>query len=115
MLPSRLASNPLNAKAQIQGAALWGASQVMSERLTFKNGAIEQSNFHDYQTIRLADVPRIDVELIESSHHPSGVGEPSSTVVAPAVANAIYNAVGVRVRHMPITAEAILEGLKKKA
>jgi isoquinoline 1-oxidoreductase beta subunit len=107
--------NPLNAKAQIQGAALWGASQVMSERLTFKNGAIEQSNFHDYQTIRLADVPRIDVELIESSHHPSGVGEPSSTVVAPAVANAIYNAVGVRVRHMPITAEAILEGLKKKA
>jgi isoquinoline 1-oxidoreductase beta subunit len=107
--------NPLNAKAQIQGAALWGASQVMSERLTFKNGAIEQSNFHDYQTIRLADVPRIDVELIESSHHPSGVGEPSSTVVAPAVANAIYNAVGVRVRHMPITAEAILEGFKKKA
>ena len=105
--------NPLNAKAQIQGAALWGASQVMSERLTFSNGAIEQSNFHEYKPIRLADVPEIDVELIPSGHHPSGVGEPSSTVVAPAVANAIYNAVGVRVRHMPITSEAILEGLKK--
>src|SRR5579883_576591 len=110
-----LVVNPMNTKAQVQGAALWGASQVMSERLTFKNGAIEQSNFHDYKVIRLAEVPVIDIELIESGHHPSGVGEPASTVVAPAVANAIYNAVGVRVRHMPITAEAILEGLKKKA
>jgi len=54
-------------------------------------------------------------ELIDSRHHPSGVGEPGSTVVAPAVANAIYNAVGVRVRHMPITAEAVLAGLRKKA
>ena len=50
--------NPRNATAQIQGAALWGASQVMSERLTIRNGAFEQSNFHDYQPIRLADVPR---------------------------------------------------------
>ena len=107
--------NPLNAKAQIQGAALWGTSQVMAERLTLKDGALEQSNFHDYTPIRLADVPPIDVELIDSGHHPSGVGEPASTVVAPAVANAIYNAVGVRVRHMPITAEAVLAGLKKKA
>jgi isoquinoline 1-oxidoreductase subunit beta len=107
--------NPFNTKAQIQGAALWGASQIMSERLTLKDGAIEQSNFHDYKMIRLADVPEIEVELIQSGHHPSGVGEPASTVVGPAVANAVYNAVGVRVRHMPITPEAILDGLKKKA
>jgi isoquinoline 1-oxidoreductase len=107
--------NPINATAQIQGAALWGASQVMSERLTYKNGAIEQSNFHEYQPIRLADVPDIDVEIIQSGNHPSGVGEPSSTVVAPAVANAIFNAVGARVRHMPITAEAVVEAMKRKA
>ena len=106
--------NPLNAKAQIQGAALWGTSQVMAERMTLKDGALEQSNFHDYQPIRLVDAPPIDVELIDSGHHPSGVGEPASTVVAPAVANAIYNAVGVRVRHMPITAEAVLAGFKRK-
>jgi isoquinoline 1-oxidoreductase subunit beta len=109
-----LVVNPMNTKAQVQGAALWGASQIMGERLTFKNGAIEQGNFNDYKVIRLADVPAIDVELIESGHHPSGVGEPASTVVAPAVANAIYNAVGARVRHMPITAEAIIEELKRK-
>ena len=107
--------NPLNATAQIQGAALWGASQVLSERLTYKKGAIEQSNFHEYQPIRLADVPQIDVEIIQSGNHPSGVGEPSSTVVAPAVANAIFSAVGARVRHMPITPDAVLEAMKRKA
>jgi isoquinoline 1-oxidoreductase len=106
--------NPMNATAQITGAALWGASQVMSERLTYKDGAIQQTNFHEYQPIRLAEVPEFEVEIIQSGRHPSGVGEPSSTVVAPAVANAIYNAVGVRVRHMPITPEAVLEGLKSK-
>jgi isoquinoline 1-oxidoreductase beta subunit len=110
-----IAVNPRNIESQIQASALWGASQVLSERLTVKNGAFEQSNFHDYVPIRLSQVPKIDVEIIPSTRHPSGVGEPASTVVAPAVANAIFKAVGVRVRHMPITAEAVLEGLKRKA
>ena len=109
-----LAINPGNIKAQVMGSALWGASQVMSERLTYKNGAIEQSNFHDYQTIRQTEVPEFDIQLIESGRHPVGVGEPASTVVAPAVANAIFNAVGARVRHMPITPAAVLEGIKNK-
>jgi isoquinoline 1-oxidoreductase len=109
-----IAINPNNVKAQIMGSALWGASQVLSERLTYKNGAIEQTNFHEYKPIRQVDVPEFDIELIESGRHPMGVGEPASTVVAPAVANAIFNAVGVRVRHMPITPEAVLEGLKNK-
>ena len=105
--------NPGNATAQIQGAALWGASQILSERLDYKDGAIQQSNFHEYHPIRLADVPEIDVEIIQSGHHPSGVGEPSSTVVAPAVANAIFNAVGARVRHMPITPDRLMEAMKR--
>jgi isoquinoline 1-oxidoreductase len=109
-----LAVNPDNIKAQVMGSALWGASQVLSERLTYKNGAIEQTNFHEYLPIRQVDVPEFDIQIIESGRHPVGVGEPASTVVAPAVANAIYNAVGVRVRHMPISADAVLEGLKKK-
>ena len=64
-----------------------------------------------YVPIRLSQVPEIDVEIVESGHHPSGVGEPSSTVVGPAVANAIFNAVGARVRQMPITREAVLSAL----
>jgi isoquinoline 1-oxidoreductase len=109
-----IAVNPRNIEAQVRGSALWGASQALYEKLTVKNGAFEQSNFHQYRTIRLAEVPPIDVELIPSGHHPSGVGEPASTVVAPAIANAIYNAVGARVRHMPISPDAILEEIKQK-
>ncbi|MEO8039479.1 MAG: molybdopterin cofactor-binding domain-containing protein, partial [Betaproteobacteria bacterium] len=105
--------NPKNVDAQIRGSALWGASQIMSERLTLKNGSFEQHNFDTYHPIRLSQVPEIDVTIISSDHHPSGVGEPASTVVAPAVANAIFNAVGARVRHMPITPEAVLEAMKK--
>jgi len=107
--------NPRNVEAQIQGSALWGASQIMSERLTLKNGAFEQTNYGEYLPIRLAQVPEIDVTIIQSDHHPSGVGEPASTVVAPAVANAIFNAVGARVRHMPISPEAVLTAMKQKA
>jgi isoquinoline 1-oxidoreductase len=106
--------NPKNVDAQIRGSALWGASQIMSERLTLKNGAFEQANYGEYLPIRLAQVPEIDVTIIASDHHPSGVGEPASTVVAPAVANAIFNAVGARVRHMPITPQAVLEAMKKR-
>ncbi len=108
-----VAVNPKNIEAQIRGSALWGASQIMSEKLTLKNGGFEQSNFHEYMPIRLAQVPEIDVTIIQSDRHPAGVGEPASTVVAPAVANAIFNAVGVRVRHMPISPQSILDGLKK--
>ena len=109
-----IAINPENIKAQIMGSALWGTSQVMSERLTFKNGALEQSNYHEYRPIRQVDVPEFDITLIQSGHHPVGVGEPASTLIAPAVANAIAAATGVRVRHMPITPEAVLEGIKNK-
>ncbi|HEX9770131.1 MAG TPA: molybdopterin cofactor-binding domain-containing protein [Kiloniellales bacterium] len=108
-----IAVNPANIEAQIKGSALWGASQILSERLTLKDGAFEQHNFDSYIPIRLRQVPKIEVEIVESGHHPSGVGEPASTVVAPAVANAVYNAVGVRIREMPITPEAVLSALSK--
>lgn len=106
-----IAINPDNVRAQIKGAALWGASQILSERLTMKDGAFQEDNFDSYLPIRLRQVPEIDVEIVESGHHPSGVGEPSSTVVGPAVANAIFNATGARVRQMPITPEAVRKAL----
>ncbi len=107
--------NPQAVDAQIRGSVLWGASQIMGERLTLKDGSFQQSNYHQYTPIRLSQTPKIDVTLIASDHHPSGVGEPAATVVAPAVANAIYNAVGARVRHMPISPDAVLQAMKKKA
>lgn len=109
-----IAINPGNVKAQIMGSALWGAGQVLSERLDYRNGSIQQTNFHEYRPIRQVDVPEFHIELIESGRHPVGVGEPASTVVAPAVANAIFAATGARVRHMPITPEAVLEAMKAR-
>ena len=106
--------NPKNVDAQIRASALWGASQIAAERMTLKEGGFEQSNFHQYTPIRLAQVPEIEVHLVPSEHHPSGVGEPASTTVGPAVANAIFKATGVRVRTMPISPQAILEGLSQK-
>ena len=108
-----LAINPDNVAAQIRGSALWGASQVLSEQMTMKNGSYEQLNFDTYKTIRLRQVPEIDVELVESGHHPTGVGEPASSVVAPAVANAVFNAVGHRALSMPIDKEALLRDMRK--
>lgn len=108
-----LAINPDNVAAQIRGSVLWGASQVLSERLTMKAGAYEQLNFDTYKTIRLGEIPEIHVELIESGRHPSGVGEPASSVVAPAVANAIFDAVGHRALTMPIDREALLRDMRK--
>ena len=109
------AVNPAQIERQIAGSFVYGLSALFYQECTVKDGAIEQTNFHEYKPIRLADVPPIDVELIPSGHHPSGVGEPASTVIAPAVANAVFNAVGARVRHMPISADAVLEAMKKKA
>ena len=108
-----LAINPDNVADQIRGSALWGASQILSERLTMTNGSYEQLNFDTYKTIRLRQVPEIDVELIESGHHPTGVGEPASSVIAPAVANAVFDAVGHRALNMPIDREALLRDMRK--
>ena len=107
-----IAINPQNIADQVRGSALWGASQILSERMTMKNGSYEQLNFDTYKTIRLSQIPEIDVELIESGNHPTGVGEPASSVVGPAVANAVFNAVGVRTLTMPISPEDVLKGMR---
>ena len=106
--------NPKNVDAQIRASALWGCSQIMSERMTLKDGAFEQANYNTYVPIRLSQIPKIDVHLVHSNHHPSGVGEPASTTVAPAVANAIFKATGVRVRTMPIVQQDIRDGIAQK-
>jgi len=68
-------------------------------------------NLGAYTPLRLEDVPEMEIEFVESSEVPVGLGEPGTTVVAPAIANAIFNASGARVRHLPITADAILSAL----
>ena len=105
--------NPDGIRAQVEGAALWGMSLALFEKATMKDGAIEQSNFDTYTPMRMSQVPEVALAVIANGEPATGVGEPAVTVVAPALANAIYNAVGARVRSLPITAEAVKAGMKK--
>jgi CO/xanthine dehydrogenase Mo-binding subunit len=101
------AVNPDGVRAQIEGSALWGASLALYEKATMKNGGIEQTNFDSYTPLRMSQMPELDISIIANGEAPVGCGEPAVTVVAPAIANAIFKAVGARVRSLPITAEAV--------
>jgi CO/xanthine dehydrogenase Mo-binding subunit len=106
--------NPDGVKAQIEGSALWGMSLALFEKAPLKDGALQASNFSDYTPMRMSEMPDLDISIIANNDPPSGCGEPGVTVVAPAIANAIFNACGVRIRSLPITAAAVREGLKAK-
>jgi isoquinoline 1-oxidoreductase len=104
--------NPDGVKAQIEGSTLWGMSLALFEKAPLKDGALQVSNFDGYTPMRMSQAPDIDISIIANNDPPSGCGEPAVTVVAPAIANAIYNAVGARVRSLPITAEAVKAAMK---
>ncbi|MGH7516447.1 MAG: molybdopterin cofactor-binding domain-containing protein [Gemmatimonadales bacterium] len=94
--------NPSGVEAQVEGGIIWGLSAALKSKVTLKDGRIEQSNFHDYQVFRISDAPRIEVDIIPSRDEPGGIGEPPVAGVAPAVANAVFAATGVRLRELPL-------------
>ena len=104
--------HPDNIRAQVEGAALWGVSLALYEKATLKNGGIEQTNFDTYTPLRISQLPEVAISVIANGEKATGVGEPAVTVVAPALANAIFNACGARVRSLPITAEAVKANMK---
>ena len=104
--------NPDGVRSQIEGSALWGMSLALFEKAPLEKGALQVSNFGDYTPMRMSQMPDLDISVIASNDPASGCGEPGVTVVAPAIANAIFNAVGARVRSLPITAEAVKAALK---
>lgn len=104
--------HPDGALAQMEGAALWGMSLALFEGATFTDGQIAQTNLDSYTPLRMADVPELHIDFVESPEPPVGLGEPATTVVGPAIGNAIFAAVGARVRHLPIRPDAVLAALK---
>ena len=97
--------NMSGALSQVEGAVIDGLSTMMAQKITMENGRIEQSNFHDYQVLRIPDSPRVDIHFIQSDFSPTGLGEPALPPLAPAVGNAIFAATGHRVRKMPLSEE----------
>ena len=90
-------------ESQIQGAAIFGMSLAFYGKITAKDGAIEQSGFHDYQMVRIHQAPEVNhVEIIKNNDKPTGVGEPGVPPIAPAIINAIYNATGKRYYSLPL-------------
>jgi CO/xanthine dehydrogenase Mo-binding subunit len=105
--------HPDSAEAQVEGAALWGLSMALHEGTEFVNGQPKDTNLNSYPLLRMGDVPEVDVEFLPNTEAPVGLGEPATTVVAPAIGNAIFAAVGVRLRHLPIRRDAVLQALAK--
>jgi isoquinoline 1-oxidoreductase beta subunit len=97
-----LSVNPDSLKAQMESSISFGLGAAMQSEITFKNGIVEQSNFHDYRVMRMADMPKVEVYIVQSTEKMGGVGEPGLPPVAPAVTNAIFAATGKRIRTLPI-------------
>jgi len=106
--------HPDGALAQVEGAALWGMSLALFEGTEFADGQVKDTNLDTYTPLRIGDTPDLDIEFVQSGEVPVGLGEPATTVVGPAIGNAIHAAVGARVRHLPIRPEAVLAALKAK-
>jgi isoquinoline 1-oxidoreductase beta subunit len=97
-----IAVNPDTIVAQLEGGLIFGLTAALYGEITLQNGRVQQSNFHDYQMLRINQVPPIKVHLIKSSEAPGGIGEAGTTAAVPALRNAIYAATGVALRRMPV-------------
>lgn len=104
---------PEMARRNIESGVVYGLSSVLKERATMKNGAVQQSNFHDYEVLRISEAPEeIHVEFMESGSNPTGLGEIGNPFIAAAVANAFYALTGKRLYHMPFTPRRVRAALE---
>ena len=97
-----LVVNPNIVRQQMESAVVFGLSAALLGEITFREGRVEQSNFHDYPVLRMHQVPEVDVVIMPSIEPPEGIGEPGVPPVAPAVANALFNLTGTRLRNLPL-------------
>jgi len=97
-----IAINPDIVRSQMEGGIGYGLSAALGEAITIKDGAPEQSNFYDYQVLRLAQMPKVEVFIVPSAEAPTGVGEPGVPVIGPAVANALFAATGKPIHKLPM-------------
>lgn len=104
-----IAINASSVEAQVQGGLMFGLSAAMYSALTFKNGAVEQNNFHDYRNLRMSEAPAIEVYQMDNGESPGGLGEVGTAIAAPALGNAIFAATGVRLRSLPVDRRLLVQ------
>jgi isoquinoline 1-oxidoreductase beta subunit len=101
--------NPSIVEAQIEGAIVYGLTAALMGEITIERGGVKQSNFHDYRMLRMSEMPRVETHIVPSTEAPTGVGEPGTPPIAPAVANAVRAATGVPVRSLPIKLASVTQ------
>jgi isoquinoline 1-oxidoreductase beta subunit len=106
-----IAVQPDNVVAQTESSIVYGLGVALSERVTIKDGVVQQSNFYDYRVPRLNEVPAMHIELIASNNAPTGVGQMATPLVAPAIGNALARLANIRLRHAPFTPERVKAAL----
>jgi isoquinoline 1-oxidoreductase subunit beta len=94
--------NPEGAKAQIEGGIVYGLSAALYEAVPIANGEPQVSNFHDYPALRMSEMPEVETHFVESEENPTGLGEPGTPPIAPALANALFRLTGKRIRSLPV-------------
>jgi isoquinoline 1-oxidoreductase beta subunit len=104
--------NPDPLIAQLEGGAIMALSTTLKEEVQFANGGVTSENFEDYPILKMSEIPEIDVHIIKSNEEIGGIGELGVPATAPAVANAVFNATGARIRRIPLTPERVLAAMK---
>jgi isoquinoline 1-oxidoreductase beta subunit len=102
-----IAVQPDNVEAQTKGSIIWALGHVLREQITIKNGHVQQSNFPDYEVIRMSDLPNIEVNVVSTDNRPTGAGEDGAPLVAAAVGNAIFALTGKRLFELPFSPDRV--------
>jgi isoquinoline 1-oxidoreductase subunit beta len=105
------AVQPDNVVAQTESSIVYGIGVALSERISIKNGVVEQSNFCDDSVPRMNEVPPMHIEVIQTDNHPTGAGQMATPLVVPAISNAVMQLAGVCLRHTPFTPKRVKKAL----
>jgi isoquinoline 1-oxidoreductase beta subunit len=100
--------NPAGVIQQQQSAIVYGLSAALRGQITFDKGRVQQTNFHQYEPLRIDEMPVVEVHIVSSTANPGGMGEVGTPAIAPAVGNAIFKVTGKRIRRMPFSLETFI-------
>jgi isoquinoline 1-oxidoreductase subunit beta len=104
--------HPDNVIAQSESSLVYGLGLALTERITIENGVVQQANFYNYQVPRMKDLPNMHIKLIPTRNHPTGAGQMTTPLAAPAISNAVYQLTGVRLRQQPMLSARVLQALR---